>query len=79
MNDATKIKVYTVNIDKAIHFTLGKPIQVIPHRTNVAYNYIFIECCYIDNYYYISIAVTKSTSDMTLTQISTTADIYYIK
>lgn len=78
MNDATKIKVYTVNIDKSIHFVLGKPIQVIPHRTNVAYDYIFIECCYINNYYYISLDITMSLTDMTLTQISTTTDIYYI-
>lgn len=79
MNDASKIYAYTVYIDKSIHFALGKPIQVIPHRTNVVYNYIFIECCYIDNYYYISLAITESTSNMALTQISATTDIYYIK
>ena len=79
-SDATKIYVYTVNIDKSIHFSLGKPIQVIAHRTtNVLHNYILIECCYIDNYYYISLAVTESISNMLLTQISATTDIYYIK
>lgn len=79
VNDATKIYVYTVNIDKSIYFTLGKPIQIIPHRTDTVHDYTFAECCYTNNYYYISIAATQSTSNMSLMQISVITDIYYIK
>lgn len=80
MNDAsTKIKVNTINVNKSTHFTLGILIMIIPHRSNVVSDYMIIECILNNNSYYISIAATKSTSDMTLIQFENiTIDIYYI-
>lgn len=53
--------------------------MIIPHRSNVVSDYMIIECILNNNSYYISIAATKSTSDMTLIQFENiTIDIYYI-
>lgn len=80
MNDAsTKIKVNTINVNKSTYFTLGIPIMIIPHRSNVTSDYAIIECILNNSSYYISIAATRSTSDMTLIQFENiTIDIYYI-